>query len=395
MDKNLYEVLGVEKTASAEQIKKAYKKLAQQYHPDMHATASDEVKSIYEEKFKEINNAHEILSNPEKRAEYDTDLAYEEIKKTADYQDSNYETGNSYSKSTTSQNHAQYYAEAYNDWDDEPFSMANELKEIFSETKEKYKQAWQEIRKDEKKFSLKKRHKNINKKFHRDYYPEDGQIVAKIGYGLLSGVAHIGLEFIYQLMKLEHIKEDNFPKFVVRNRKLLATTLAATIILSSAAGQIVDKKEDSQTSSTSQCETIDDEIKPVITLYRKYEIQFGDTLSELAEDTNTSVSDIAIINGISRASFINEGDEIILPYCYNEEDLRFATETITCEEEDHISEIAAKYDTTTDTIRTLNEDAIDEYGDILSKTIIVPNFISREELNAKKDAENYGYTYRP
>lgn len=394
MDKNLYEVLGVEKTASAEEIKKAYKKLAQQYHPDMHATASDEVKAIYEEMFKEINNAHEILSNPEKRAEYDCDLAYEEVKKTRAYQNSSDKTGNKYSSQSTTQNYEQEYDESYDEWDEE-FNPVDILEEIFNDTKEKYKKAWKEIRKEEKKYSLKKRHKNINKKLHRDYYPEDGQIVAKIGYGVLSGVAHIGLEFVYQLMKLEHIKEDNFPKFVVRNRQLLATTLAAAIILSSAAGQIVDKKEDSQTSSTSQCETIDDEIQPVITLYRKYEIQFGDTLSELAEDANTSVSDIAIINGISRASFINEGDEIILPYRYNEEDLRFATETITCDEDEHISAIAAEYGTTTESIRTLNQDAIDEFGDITSSTIVVPKFISRKELNAKKDAENYGYTYRP
>ncbi len=64
--KNLYAVLGVSKGASADELKKAYRKLARKYHPDVNpgdATA--------EEHFKEISAAFEVLSNPEKRALYD------------------------------------------------------------------------------------------------------------------------------------------------------------------------------------------------------------------------------------------------------------------------------------------------------------------------------------
>ena len=64
--KDYYKILGVPKTATEKEIKKAYRKLARQYHPD--ANPGD---ATTEEKFKEINEAYEVLSDPEKRKKYD------------------------------------------------------------------------------------------------------------------------------------------------------------------------------------------------------------------------------------------------------------------------------------------------------------------------------------
>ena len=64
--KDYYEVLGVSRTASEEEIKKSFRKLARQYHPDVAKT-----KKGAEEKFKEINEAYEVLSDPAKRKQYD------------------------------------------------------------------------------------------------------------------------------------------------------------------------------------------------------------------------------------------------------------------------------------------------------------------------------------
>jgi curved DNA-binding protein len=64
--KDYYEILSVPRTASNEEIKKSFRKLAREYHPDV---AKDKKKA--EEKFKEINEAYEVLSDPAKRVKYD------------------------------------------------------------------------------------------------------------------------------------------------------------------------------------------------------------------------------------------------------------------------------------------------------------------------------------
>jgi curved DNA-binding protein len=66
MPTNPYEVLGVSRSASAEEITKAYRKLAQKYHPDRNAGDK-----AAEAKFKEVNNAYEVLSDPQKKQMYD------------------------------------------------------------------------------------------------------------------------------------------------------------------------------------------------------------------------------------------------------------------------------------------------------------------------------------
>ena len=64
--RDLYEILGVPRGASQEEVRKAYLKLAHKYHPDK--TGGDKAA---EEKLKEVNAAYDVLKNPEKRAQYD------------------------------------------------------------------------------------------------------------------------------------------------------------------------------------------------------------------------------------------------------------------------------------------------------------------------------------
>ena len=65
--KDYYKALGVPREASQEDVRKAFRKLAREYHPDV---AKDKKKA--EEKFKEINEAYEVLGDPAKRKKYDT-----------------------------------------------------------------------------------------------------------------------------------------------------------------------------------------------------------------------------------------------------------------------------------------------------------------------------------
>jgi len=66
--RDYYEVLGVPRNAKPEEIKRAYRKLARKHHPDLHPPGQ---RAKASERFQEINEAHEVLSDPEKRAKYD------------------------------------------------------------------------------------------------------------------------------------------------------------------------------------------------------------------------------------------------------------------------------------------------------------------------------------
>ena len=72
MLKDYYEILGVSPKASDDQIRDAYKKLAKAYHPDKH-----QGDDFFAEKFKSLQEAYAVLSDPESRKDYDADLAAE------------------------------------------------------------------------------------------------------------------------------------------------------------------------------------------------------------------------------------------------------------------------------------------------------------------------------
>ena len=92
--KDYYQILGVRRDASADQIKRAFRDLARKYHPDK---VKPEQKKASEEKFKEINEAYEVLKSPEKRKLYDAYGENWESVKTGPGGSSDSQSGSSYS----------------------------------------------------------------------------------------------------------------------------------------------------------------------------------------------------------------------------------------------------------------------------------------------------------
>jgi DnaJ family protein C protein 7 len=69
--KDYYKILGVDKSAGEEEIKKAYKKMAMVHHPDRHSNASEEERKVHEKKFKDLGEAYTVLSDRTKKMRYD------------------------------------------------------------------------------------------------------------------------------------------------------------------------------------------------------------------------------------------------------------------------------------------------------------------------------------
>ena len=77
--KDLYKILGVTQTASDDDIRKAYRKLALKWHPDRHSSKSDEERAHAEVMFKDLAEAYEVLNDREKRKRYDSGVELQDL----------------------------------------------------------------------------------------------------------------------------------------------------------------------------------------------------------------------------------------------------------------------------------------------------------------------------
>ena len=485
--KNYYRILGISRNASFDEIKRAYRKKAMENHPDRNRDKSQEEQEIISKRIQIINEAYESLGgktqNVAVKSQYDE--IYDAHYRALAQQNAKNAQRRAQSQSTTPQTKEpikqeeqsqqqkqqepvtesaeekaakerarrgfwQYNAGGpgfdyqtfnrttkeykYNPEDYKyDFNMDAEYEEVEAEKRQEspfissIKQAWKEVREEEKKVTFKERHamldKDMKKKEHASRtkryrtYDEFGNehIIRKtrpqtqtenIIFNLRRGTVHIAYETLAQLEKLSHVSEDSIPKFVIRNRNVLAATLVACIIASGPTNTNETQIQSNVTSySTSTQQTLptdelsiadaiikndeDEEMEARINreyiAYRTYKIQSNDTLTKIAANANCTISEIERENDLKDSNLIKAGQSIIVPYHIESGDLMYATFSAYCEQGSSLEEFAKMYSTDVRTIIALNGEAIVD-GVALTDSLLVPNFATQAEIAAKHSA---------
>lgn len=155
----LYDILEVSRKASKEVIEKAYKTLAKKYHPDLQTA---ENKEIAEKRMKEINEAYDVLSDEQKRKEYDEKLeAEEERKKQEEYQNSMDYQNNSSTQNIRYESNMQ----TNNSSDSANYSNANN----YSNQEFDWRRAYANLSKKEQRKIMKEVQKEANAEYRKQY----------------------------------------------------------------------------------------------------------------------------------------------------------------------------------------------------------------------------------
>ena len=419
---NYYDILGVSRTASQDEIKKAFRKLAMENHPDKFQNCSQEEIDRRTKIFQKISNAYDILGNAKKRQEYDLEFAeYERCQaERARQEQQRRAEQRSYSERTsqgrTSQGRTSQERTSSTGQRRASERTRKTVKEEsgFRKAFSDVGTAWKEVRAEEKKTPFLKRHKTLSGRIYRNYYKENGSTLDDILFVLKSGSIHIFAEALYQLEKLTHITEDSVPKYVIRNR-VLASVLALTLIFSGAlATQNGDSDQITNPPGAYQTHTPDSNKNQELgiedgsyleeqekqeqakesrnyTVIRKYTIQPDDMLSVLAINANTSIESIMALNNLSSPDLIKYGETLYIPYLINGEDLKYATVAAYYQPGSDLEAFAKKYGTDAASIYELNEEAF-ENGQVISSTLLVPTFASQKEIKEAKETKTYTYS---
>ena len=427
---DIYKLLGVKRNASTTDIDKAFLNLAYSYNPELTVNTSkspkaqDMIKNIYgilEASYNAVNTKEKRDNYDEKTREYLLRRVKENQERAkARAQKEEQEKANARAQKARQEEQARRQAQAKKEQEQtspktensnyEQEKHTNKSEDRVQKPKtmsQSFKEAWQEVRSEEKSYPFTERHKNINKNIHSKYYPYRATLPQYIVYGLKNGILHVSAELVYQLEKFRYITEDNIPKFIIRNRKSLCGIVVAGVLITSAVGKANDKIEppvepkpstvtDSISNDDTQSPTIPDEV----VLNRVHIIEDGDTLTKYSNESNTSIEQIMSVNGLENSDKIMSGDRIIIPYTVSNEDLKYYVSSKEYSSEIPLETFAALYETDVETLLQLNKEAIDKitlstgetvYAPI-SNTLQVPTFISKDVLDAHKEASTGAYT---
>lgn len=431
---DIYKLLGVKRNASTTDIDKAFLNLAYSYNPELtvNATKSPKAQDMIKNIYGILEASYNVVNTAEKRVEYDEKTREYLLKRVKEHQEKAKARAQKEEQEKARQEEQEKVRQ------EEQKRRENQSKEVKEQTPPKtessnfeqknhttesenrgqepktmsqsFKEAWQEVRSEEKSYPFTERHKNINKNIHSKYYPYRATLPQYIVYGLKNGLLHVSAELVYQLEKFRYITEDNIPKFIIRNRKSLCGIIVAGVLITSAVTKdndsVITPPEEQPTTpvtdtSTSEPDTQVEQItSDKIVLNRVHVIEFGETLSEYSEDSNTTVEEIKRINNIKDENIIESGKKIVIPYIISKDDLKYYVSSTEYDSNIPLETYAALYETDVETLLQLNKEAIDKVvlstGQTaympISNTLQVPSFISKNVLDAQKEVSTGAYT---
>lgn len=421
---DIYKLLGVKRNASTTDIDKAFLNLAYSYNPELTVNATKSPKAQYMIKniYGILEASYNVVNTAEKRVEYDEKTREYLLKRVKEHQEKAKARAQKEEQEKARQeeqkrreNQSKKEKEQTTPKTEDP-NFEEEQHTTKSENRgqepktmsQSFKEAWQEVRSEEKSYPFTERHKNINKNIHSKYYPYRATLPQYIVYGLKNGLLHVSAELVYQLEKFRYITEDNVPKFIIRNRKSLCGIIVAGVLITSAVTKnndsvITPPEEQPTTPVTDPVISEDDTVENIsdkIVLNRVHVIEFGETLSEYSEDSNTTVEEIKRINNIKDENIIESGKKIVIPYIISKDDLKYYVSSTEYDSNIPLETYAALYETDVETLLQLNKEAIDKitlstgetvYAPI-SNTLQVPTFISKDVLDAHKETSTGAYT---
>ena len=421
---DVYKLLGAKRNASDTDITTAFLNVAYSYNPELtvNATKSPKAQDMIKNIYGILEASYNVVNTAEKRVEYDEKTREYLLKKVKENQEKAKARAQKEEQEKARQEEQKRREnQSKKEKEQTPpktessnFEQKNHTTKSENKSQEPkkmsqgFKDAWQEIRSEEKTYPFTERHKNINKNIHRKYYPYRATFPQYMVYGLKNGILHVSAELVYQLEKFRYITEDNVPKFIIRNRKSLCGIIAAGVLITSVVTKSNDpvtkpSVEQPTTPVTDPVISEDDTVENIsdkIVLNRVHVIEFGETLSEYSEDSNTTVEEIKRINNIKDEDIIESGKKIVIPYIISKDDLKYYVSSKEYDSNIPLETFAALYETDVETLLQLNKEAIDKitlstgetvYAPI-SNTLQVPTFISKDVLDAHKEASTGAYT---
>lgn len=429
---DVYKLLGAKRNASDTDITTAFLNVAYSYNPELtvNATKSPKAQDMIKNIYGILEASYNVVNTAEKRVEYDEKTREYLLKRVKEHQEKakaraqkeeQEKARQEEQEKARQQEQKRRENQSKKEKEQKPpktessnFEQKNHTTKSENKSQEpkkmsqSFKDAWQEIRSEEKTYPFTERHKNINKNIHREYYPYRATFPQYMVYGLKNGILHVSAELVYQLEKFRYITEDNVPKFIIRNRKSLCGIIAAGVLITSVVTKSNDpvtkpSVEQPTTPVTDPVISEDDTVENIsdkIVLNRVHVIEFGETLSEYSEDSNTTVEEIKRINNIKDEDIIESGKKIVIPYIISKDDLKYYVSSKEYDSNIPLETYAALYETDVETLLQLNKEAIDKVilstGEIaympISNTLQVPSFISKTVLDAQKKVSTGAYT---